>query len=126
LELQRAASVLVNPRRPEGEFTKYSFPSKTMEYLASSKQVIMHRLPGMPPEYLEHLTIPATPDASGLAQALRAVSARSKDERAISGAQARAFILASKSPDAQVTRVLDHWAKLRDSEAAREITGRGA
>lgn len=35
LQLQRTASLLVNPRTPEGIYTKYSFPSKTMEYLAS-------------------------------------------------------------------------------------------
>lgn len=126
LELQRAASVLVNPRRPEGEFTKYSFPSKTMEYLASGKQVIMHWLPGIPSEYQEHLTIPATPDAAGLAQALHDVLAMSQEQRATSGAEARAFILASKSPEAQVARVLKHWAELRGSETSRETTGRRA
>ena len=123
LELQREASVLVNPRRPEGEFTKYSFPSKTMEYLASGKQVIMHGLPGIPPEYLEHLTIPATADAAGLAHALRKVSALSPDERATRGARARAFILASKSPEAQVARVLNKWAQLRDGKPAPRTAG---
>ena len=123
LELQREASVLVNPRRPVGEFTKYSFPSKTMEYLASGKQVIMHGLPGIPPEYLEHLTIPATPDAAGLAQALCKASTLSPEERAIRGAEARAFILASKSPEAQVARVLEHWAQLRDGKPARGTAG---
>mgnify|MGYP003303651866 CR=1 FL=1 len=34
LALQRSATVLVNPRRNNEEYTKYSFPSKTMEYLA--------------------------------------------------------------------------------------------
>lgn len=126
LELQRKASVLVNPRRPEEEFTKYSFPSKTMEYLASGKQVIMHGLPGIPPEYFEHLTIPATPDANGLAQALRKVSALSPEERSTRGARARAFILAGKSPEAQVTRVLDKWAQLRDGKSARRTVGRRA
>jgi glycosyltransferase involved in cell wall biosynthesis len=110
-ELQRKASVLVNPRRPEGEFTRYSFPSKTMEYLASGKPVIMHGLPGIPPEYVEHLTIPATPDAAGLAQALCKVSAISSEDRATRGELARAFILASKSPEAQILRVLEHWAR---------------
>lgn len=113
LALQRAACVLVNPRRPEGEFTKYSFPSKTMEYLASGKQVIMHGLPGIPPEYLKHLTIPGTADAAGLAQALRAVASLTEEERAARGARARAFILHDKSPEAQVARVLEHWAQLR-------------
>lgn len=121
LALQRAASVLVNPRRPEGEFTKYSFPSKTMEYLASGKQVIMHGLPGIPPEYLKYLTIPATPDAAGITQALRDVSAMAPNARDARGAMARAFILSEKSPDAQVARVLDLWAELRDGGPRQKI-----
>ena len=32
LVLQQKATLLVNPRTSEGEFTKYSFPSKTNEY----------------------------------------------------------------------------------------------
>lgn len=113
LSLQRAASVLVNPRRPEGEFTRYSFPSKTMEYLASGKPVIMHALPGIPPEYLEHLIIPRTPDAEGLAEALRKVADTTPSELARSSAEGRAFILTYKSPEAQVARILKHWKVLR-------------
>ena len=33
----RKADVLVNPRPNEGEYTKYSFPSKNIEYLLSGK-----------------------------------------------------------------------------------------
>lgn len=112
LELQRAACVLVNPRRPEGEFTKYSFPSKTMEYLVSGKPVIMHGLPGMPAEYAQHLTLPPRPDAAGLHAALREVAAMPPTEREARGVAAREFILSQKSPGAQVGRILAHWATL--------------
>ena len=36
LKLQRRATVLVNPRFSNEEFTLFSFPSKTMEYMAST------------------------------------------------------------------------------------------
>ena len=113
LALQRVANVLVNPRRPESEFTKYSFPSKTMEYLASGKQVVMHAMPGIPPEYLEHLIIPETPDCAGLVKALRVVQSLSPKEREDRGTKAQEFILSKKSPDAQVARVLEHLEQLR-------------
>ncbi|MDH3511420.1 MAG: glycosyltransferase [Gammaproteobacteria bacterium] len=113
LSLQRQASVLVNPRRPEGEFTRYSFPSKTMEYLASGKPVIMHALPGIPPEYFDHLIIPRTPDAEGLAEALLETADTSPDALAKRGDAGRKFVLTQKSPEAQVSRVLHHWAAQR-------------
>jgi glycosyltransferase involved in cell wall biosynthesis len=113
LSLQRQASVLVNPRRPEGEYTIYSFPSKTMEYLASGKPVIMHALPGIPLEYFDHLIIPPTPDADGLAAALLEMADTSPDTLAKRGADGRTFVLTRKSPEVQVARVLQHWTVLR-------------
>lgn len=107
LALQRQAAVLVNPRRPDGEFTKYSFPSKTMEYLASGKPVVMHALPGMPEKYLEHLILPCSPDANGLAEALLLVARQSTEWREARGMAGRRFILSEKTPSAQVTRVLN-------------------
>lgn len=112
LALQRQASVLVNPRRPQGEFTKYSFPSKTMEYLASGRPVIMHDLPGIPPEYRAHLILPPTPDTDGLAAALREAASRPLDWCRERGAAGRVFVLSRKSPQAQVARILDHWHAL--------------
>ena len=55
LEKQRSADLLFNPRPAEGEFVKYSFPSKTMEYMASGKPVAMFKLPGIPAEYDKYL-----------------------------------------------------------------------
>lgn len=54
-ELQTTASVLVNPRANEGDYTKYSFPSKTMEYLSTGRPVVCYKLDGIPEEYDSHL-----------------------------------------------------------------------
>ncbi|MGV6945614.1 glycosyltransferase [Sphingobacterium kyonggiense] len=51
---QKTANLLVNPRPSDGDYTKYSFPSKTMEYLASGAPVLMFRLPGVPDEYFDY------------------------------------------------------------------------
>lgn len=53
--LQVTCDVLVNPRGNTDEFTKYSFPSKTMEYLLSGSKVVMYPLPGIPREYFEFI-----------------------------------------------------------------------
>lgn len=54
LRLQKKATLLVNPRTPEGEFTRYSFPSKVMEYFASGVPVLMYKLEGIPEEYYNY------------------------------------------------------------------------
>ena len=49
------ADVLVNPRKNDEEYTKYSFPSKNIEYLASGNPVVAYMLDGMKPLYSEFL-----------------------------------------------------------------------
>lgn len=111
LALQSKAHVLVNPRRPEGEFTKYSFPSKTMEYLASGRAIVMHRLPGMPDEYLDHIIAPASSDAQGLQAALQQTAEMSDAELGARGAAGREFVLMQKNPAAQCQRLVDMLAQ---------------
>lgn len=49
------ADLLINPREPEGEYTKYSFPSKIFEYLSSGNKVLCFKLPGIPDDYDKYL-----------------------------------------------------------------------
>lgn len=50
-----SASVLVNPRPNDSEYTKYSFPSKNIEYLMSGKPVVAYMLDGMPECYSDFI-----------------------------------------------------------------------
>lgn len=55
LNRQSCASLLVNPRIPDGNpFTKYSFPSKTMEYFGSGTPALIYQLKGIPEEYYQY------------------------------------------------------------------------
>ena len=45
------ADVLVNPRKNDEEYTKYSFPSKNIEYLLSGHPVVGYMLDGIPKVY---------------------------------------------------------------------------
>ena len=56
-DLQTRCDVLINPRSAEGKYTKYSFPSKTMEYLLSGSKVVMHRLDGVGDEYYRYIRV---------------------------------------------------------------------
>lgn len=68
--LQAQCDVLINPRPNEGEYTKYSFPSKTMEYLLSGSKVVMYRLPGIGEEYYRFIRTIDLPGPEAMARAL--------------------------------------------------------
>lgn len=51
VEQEKHMSLLVSIRNPKDTFTKYSFPSKLMEYLSSGTPVLTSRLKGIPKEY---------------------------------------------------------------------------
>ncbi|MBO1265074.1 glycosyltransferase [Proteiniclasticum sp. SCR006] len=55
VSLMKEAWVLVNPRKKGQDFTGFSFPSKTIDYLLSGRPVICQKLEAIPNEYDEHL-----------------------------------------------------------------------
>ena len=57
----------VNPRPGAADFTRYSFPSKTLEYLDAGKPVLAYRNDGIPPEYDEHLLYISDPGPVAMA-----------------------------------------------------------
>ncbi len=107
LILQKKASVLVNPRTSDGEYTKYSFPSKTMEYLLSGNPVIAHKLPGIPEEYFEYIIAPENESVIALAETLIKVMEMSDSDRVELGLRGRDFVSSEKNSVVQMGKVLD-------------------
>lgn len=100
------ATLLVNPRPSDETFTKYSFPSKNLEYMASGTPLLTTPLPGMPEEYRAHVYLfdGETPEA--MAKTLGAVLALPAAELHEKGLAAKAFVLTHKSNTVQAARVL--------------------
>jgi glycosyltransferase involved in cell wall biosynthesis len=112
LGLQRRAHVMVNPRLPFDDFTRYSFPHKTMEYLASGRPVVMHRLPGIPDEYIPHLVIPPTPDVAGLSTAMERLIAMPDEELKEIGEAGRVFVTTEKAAAPQGRRLVQFLRRM--------------
>ena len=68
--LDREIDELVVNGTDEGEYTKYSFPSKTMEYLLSGSKVVMYRLAGIGEEYYQYIRTIDNVDAATMARAI--------------------------------------------------------
>jgi glycosyltransferase involved in cell wall biosynthesis len=109
-----AADVLVNPRPSRQDFTAYSFPSKTLEYLASGRPVLSTRLPGIPDEYFEYLQPIDVETATGLAADLRRLRCIGQDARDKLGRRGRDFVLARKTELEQGRKLLAFLDGLRD------------
>ncbi len=114
LMLQRNAMLLVNPRTPEGDFTKYSFPSKNMEYLASGVPALLYRLPGIPDEYYEYCFSLSETGVEALRDMLENIISRTEDELEQMGRKARQFILNDKNPQKQVEKIIDLISVIRE------------
>lgn len=106
LELQHKATILVNPRTSDGEYTKYSFPSKTMEYLLSGRSVIINRLPGIPEEYYKYVYTPNDASIESFAECITKVIHLDEKTRNRRGAAGRQFIIQEKNAKKQMYRVL--------------------
>lgn len=101
------ATLLVNPRPTHEEFVKYSFPSKTMEYMASGTPVLTTVLPGMPKEYHPYVYLMPEETPEGAAKMLTEVLAQSDEALFEKGARAREFILNEKNNVIQAKKILD-------------------
>lgn len=104
---EQEATLLVNPRPTQEEFVKYSFPSKTMEYMASGTPVMTTVLPGMPREYHPHVFLLRDETAVGIAASLKEVLALSDAELYQKGCEARKFVLEEKNNVVQARKILD-------------------
>ena len=102
--LQSSCDVLVNPRTDAGAYTKYSFPSKTMEYLLSGSKVVMYRLPGIGDEYYRHIRTVEQPGPEALARALQDAWA-DEDFYKVRSREQIAWIQENKSARQQVSKL---------------------
>jgi len=69
-EILQQADVLVNPRQNDDEYTKYSFPSKNIEYLMTGNAVVAYMLDGIPEIYRTFFNVPETNETESLAKAI--------------------------------------------------------
>lgn len=107
LIMQKKATVLINPRLPEGDYTFFSFPSKTMEYLASGTPTIMYKLGGIPCEYFKYCFVPKDFTIDSLKEQIINVCEKNKNERVKFGRDAALFIKKYKNPSFQTQKIIN-------------------
>ena len=104
---EQGATLLINPRPAGEEYTKYSFPSKNMEYMASGTAVLTTALPGMPEEYKKYVYLINDESISGIKNTLKELLTSDISELRNKGLAARDFVLNNKSGKIQAGKVLE-------------------
>ena len=106
VEKQLEATLLINPRPSSEEFTKYSFPSKNMEYMVSGTPLVTTPLPGMPKEYNDFVYLFEDESVEGISSKLKNILDKPKEELHLFGERAKEFVLNNKNNKIQAERLL--------------------
>lgn len=106
------AMMLVNPRPTDEEYTNYSFPSKTLEYMSSGTFTLSTRLGGIPEEYFNHLGIIEDYSSSGIRDTIITALAKGREELHKLGMKAKSFVLDNKNNFKQGEKIIYFFKEL--------------
>lgn len=112
LQWERRATLLVNVRDPNEAFTKYSFPSKTIEYLLSGTPLMTTKLGGIPQDYASYLYFISDNSAETIREKLRELLSMPAETLLAKGEQAQQFIMNEKNETTQASRLLSFVKKV--------------
>lgn len=105
--LQKEATLLINPRSPLAAFNSYSFPSKTMEYLASGTPTLIYKLDGIPDEYYQYCYLIDGFGPESIKSAIIETCEKDNDWLNKMGESAKKFILNSKNSKVQIKKFVN-------------------
>lgn len=103
----QSASLLVNLRNPDKEYTKYSFPSKLFEYLVSGTPVLTTKLDGIPSEYYDYMYITDSYNPNLISKCMKHICMIDENQRSTLALRAQRFILEKKNSLVQVDKIIN-------------------
>lgn len=104
---EKKATLLVNPRFTDKEYTKYSFPSKTIEYMKSATPVLTTKLKGIPKEYFRYIYTFEEETPKGMATEIKKILNKKPEELIEKGIKAKEFVCKEKNNLNQAKRILN-------------------
>ena len=106
-QIEKDADLLINPRFSDEEYTKYSFPSKILEYLSSGTAVLSTRLAGIPMEYDPYMFWIEDEREESMIQTLVDLSTTPKEVLISKGKAGQDYVLTCKNNVVQGNRISD-------------------
>lgn len=107
VEGEYKSDLLVNPRPINEEYTKYSFPSKLMEYMNTGTAVVTTRLPGVPTEYYDYVYTFDEVSVDCYKETLERLLATDTSVLNAKGKSAQEFVKKNKNNVVQTQRIIE-------------------
>lgn len=107
------ATLSINPRFTGKEYTKYSFPGKNIEYMASGTPFACTLLPGIPSEYFPFMYLIKDESTEGLKNVIEQIITMDKLDLHSFGNASKHFILENKSNVVQSKKIIDFMVGLQ-------------
>ncbi|QCY13780.1 glycosyltransferase [Pseudomonas sp. MPC6] len=109
--IQSKSTLLVLTRDPKEVYTRYSFPSKLMEYMVSGVPVLTTRLDGIPDEYFDYFNVIEEFSISGISSALQAIDGLDQHVLLQKAACGKIWASETKSSAAVGRKIVDFMEK---------------
>jgi len=107
VSFEMQATLLVNPRFSSYEFTKYSFPSKLLEYMSSGTPVLTTKLPCIPEEYLDKMLYFKEETPEGFRKSIEDCMLMDRAELNAFGARTKKYVVFHKNSVVQLMKIKD-------------------
>lgn len=108
IRYEQKVDLLINPRFSSQEFTKYSFPSKLMEYMLSGTPVLTTRLPGISEEYNDLMYFIEDETVEGVRKSIIECYRKKPEEFQRRGRDTKKYVLENKNCNVQIDRIINH------------------
>ncbi|WP_326187367.1 glycosyltransferase [Exiguobacterium acetylicum] len=106
LQYELKVDLLINPRPSVEEYTKYSFPSKTLEYMLSGTPLLTTKLPGIPQEYFDYVFSIEDESELGIMNKIQDVLDLNESELSDVGKKASQWVKKNKSKEIQIKKII--------------------
>lgn len=120
IEIEKKSDLLINPRFSNEEYTKLSFPSKTLEYMTTGTPVLSTRLAGIPTEYQNYLFWFNGESVDEMRKRLIEISLMDDADLKSMGKKAREFVFKNKTNLIQGYRIVEFINKIQNGEFNNE------
>lgn len=114
--IQANSKAMIITRDPQEIYTKYSFPSKLLEYMLSGIPVLTTRLEGIPAQFFDYLLVIEAYDSSCIIKGIENLLQRDEMELKDLAIKGREFVLARNNPTAVSTKLVSLMTKALDKE----------
>ncbi len=120
LQIQQQADLLICPRCADDFTTKYTFPSKVLEYICAGVPVLSNKLEGIPKEYENYVNFSKSESPEDWAKEIYRILIENPGFYYEKASKARKTVLDKKSWNCHGKKIVDFFTNyLKDSKSGR-------